>query len=72
MNCAKKEMRINRLIEEDIKKVSEWAILDEYGRKLDMGVTWYKLKYADEKLISIVYDRKSVPFSYAGEDGYES
>lgn len=54
-NDAEKEIRINRLIEEDIKKVSEWVIPDEYGRKLDVGVTWFKIAYADEKLISIVY-----------------
>ena len=54
-NDAEKEMRINRLIEEDIKKVSEWITPDEYGRKFDVGVIWYEIKYADEKLISIVY-----------------
>lgn len=54
-NDTEKEKRINHLIEEDIQKVSEWATPDEYGRKFDVGVTWYEIKYADEKLISIVY-----------------
>ena len=52
-----KESKINRLIEDDIKKLMELAAPDEeYGYIFTIGNRFYEIEYADEKFISISYD----------------
>ena len=52
-----KESKINRLIEDDVKKLMELAAPDEeYGYIFSIGNRFYEIEYADEKFISISYD----------------
>ena len=51
-----KESKINRLIEDDVKKLMELAAPDEVnGYTFVIGTFHYEIEYADEKFISISY-----------------
>ena len=52
-----KESKINRLIEDDVKKLMELAAPDEVnGYTFVIGTFLYEIEYADEKFISISYN----------------
>jgi len=52
-----KESKINRLIEDDVKKLMELAAPDEEnGYIFVIGTFLYEIEYTDEKFISISYD----------------
>ncbi len=52
-----KESKINRLIEDDVKKLMELAAPDEEnGYIFVIGTFLYEIEYADEKFISISYN----------------
>lgn len=52
-----KESKINRLIEDDVKKLMELAAPDEEnGYIFEIGTFLYEIEYADDKFISISYD----------------
>ena len=59
-----KESKINRLIEDDVKKLMELAAPDEEnGYIFEIGTFLYEIEYADEKFISISYDGYAQYFS---------
>ena len=66
-----KESKINRLIEDDVKKLMELAAPDEEnGYIFEIGTFLYEIEYADEKFISISYDGYAQYFS--PEKGFDS
>ena len=59
-----KESKINRLMEDDVKKLMELAAPDEEnGYIFEIGTFLYEIEYADEKFISISYDGYAQYFS---------
>ena len=59
-----KESKINRLSEDDVKKLMELAAPDEEnGYIFEIGTFLYEIEYADEKFISISYDGYAQYFS---------
>ena len=59
-----KESKINRLIDDDVKKLMELAAPDEEnGYIFEIGTFLYEIEYADEKFISISYDGYAQYFS---------
>ena len=66
-----KESKINRLIEDDVKKLMELAAPDEVnGYTFVIGTFLYEIEYADEKFISIRYNGYAQYFSPG--KGFES